>query len=80
MTTKLNRQQRDRLAAYVMSEFGNMVERIACADDLGGYVPDDVAALDADAVRAQLATWAQRIPGDVWDTRLGDPDANRPLA
>jgi hypothetical protein len=69
--SKLTKQQRDALAAYVMTEFGNMLERIACADDLGGYVPDDVAALDLDAVRDQLATWARRIPGDVWDTRLG---------
>jgi hypothetical protein len=76
MTIKLTRQQREQLAAYVITEFGQMVERIALADEMGGYVPDEVAALDHDAVRAQLASWARRIPGEAWDVRLGDSDPN----
>jgi hypothetical protein len=61
---KLNREQQRDLAAEVIDQIANILDR----DDAHMYG-------DPETVRAQLATWAARLPGTYWDTRLGDPDS-----
>jgi hypothetical protein len=78
MTTKLTRQQREALADVVMTHLGNLVEMVNDEHGPYSYVAE-LWGTDPDVIRAQLATWARRIPGDAWDTRLGNPDPNRPL-
>jgi len=73
---RLSREQQQRLASSVIDTLGNLAEQIA---DGEMWWQDESAAPAADLI-AQLAVWARRIPGDAWDTRLGDPDPNRPLS
>lgn len=69
-TPRLTREQQRALAALVMG-------RIADIAEFWGELTEHLPALaDADyhAGVAQLSKWANRLPGDTWDTRLPDPE------
>ena len=69
MITPLTRTQQRTLAALVIDALANLAE----------YPPDCLTAGECDdahpeAIRAQLATWARRLPGDAWDIRLDEQE------
>ena len=66
---RLTREQQRELAALVMG-------RIADIAEFWEEMTEDSPSLteaDYHAACAQLARWANRLPGDIWDTRLPDP-------
>lgn len=66
--SKLNRTDKERLAFLVMSRVADIVEFWGES----GITPSDLAHLSAVEVQAQLATWMSKLPGNLWDERLGD--------
>jgi hypothetical protein len=67
--TGLTREQKNALAAGVLSRAADIVEFFdEMVDD--GSLPEALAGADREAVAVQLATWLQRLPGEAWDMRL----------
>lgn len=63
----LSRKQKDDLAWIVLLAMGDLAEQAA----IGGIGSGELDDVNPEDVREQIATWARRLPGDKWDTRLG---------
>lgn len=38
---------------------------------------DELSDLDVEEAQRVLASWMAKLPGDVWDYRLGDPPSKK---
>ncbi|HRH47071.1 MAG TPA: hypothetical protein PKY82_35825 [Pyrinomonadaceae bacterium] len=62
----LTNKQKEALAFQVMSAAGNIVE-------FGTYQDStELADVNPEIIKEQLAKWMKMLPGNVWDLRLGD--------
>ncbi|WP_214665741.1 hypothetical protein, partial [Streptomyces javensis] len=58
-------EKKKRVASALLTQAGNLVEFWSEMGEQG---------VDAGFARDCLARWLKDLPGDAWDTRLGDPD------
>ena len=61
----LSNRQKEELAFFVMSRVADLVEYPEM------WQSGILADCDPSAVREILATWMRKLPGKMWDTRLG---------
>lgn len=66
---KLNKAQKEALAALLISKAGDLVEfwQEMIEDDPAAEV---LQSIDANDAARQLATWLHRLPGDSWSVML----------
>lgn len=64
----MTHKQREKLAFAVMSQVGNLFE--FWDESAGQYHLQDVDVREAKTI---VAGWMAKLPGTIWDTRLGDP-------
>ena len=65
MVTKLTRAQKEQIVREILFKVGSMVE---FWDE-----NDDLKDIPLEQGREYVANLMKRLPGDVWDSRLGDP-------
>ena len=69
----LSKEEKELLAGAVRQAVASaLFEDWDAAVDVGYY--SDLASIDPVAARKQVALWLRKLPGKIWDTRLGKAD------